>query len=353
MKPIGLGLWGLQHQHPRWYWPLFANLPQFRPLCVFDGDRDFARGEAEFFRLDLASDPATLLARPEVEAVMIFLPHREMPAAVAQAIAAGKHVLVEKPMGATLADVQRVCSAGEGATGLKITTGYCWRFDPMARQIKEWIAAGLLGRITHFEGRMTAGGPWRYLRDHAPWMLEAAQGGGPLWNLGVHWIDLFHWWSGDEAVAVQATCRSYGGQPTRTIEDSADVILEYASKAVAILDISYTAPRSFPQARDLFVSVRGTLGSVLWYPSWGGDDHEVLFASDHETLAGSPVQHIKMPTARIPGYCGQMGLDYLADWAEAIRRDRPVAISVTDGLRAAVIADAALRSAAEGHKISL
>jgi predicted dehydrogenase len=353
MKPIGLAFWGLHHQHPRWYWPLFQNLPQFRPLCLFDNDRDFARGEAEFFQLDLAPDPAALLARSDVEAVMIFLPHREMPAAVAQAIAAGKHVLVEKPMGATLADVERVCSAAAGAGGLKITTGYCWRFDPMARRIKEWIEAGLLGRITHFEGRMTAGGPWRYLRDHAPWMLEAGQGGGPLWNLGVHWIDLFHWWTGDAAAAVQATCRSYGGEPARTIEDSADVILEYASGAVALLDISYTAPRSFPQARDLFVSVRGTLGSVLWYPSWGGDDNEVLFASDHESLAATAVQQIKMPTAKIPGYCGQMGLDYLADWADAIRRDRPVSIPVTDGLQAAAVADAALRSAQGGGRITL
>jgi len=184
-------------------------------------------------------------------------------------------------------------------------------------------------------------------------MLQADQGGGPMWNLGMHWIDLFHWWTGDEAAAVQATCRSYGGEPARTIEDSADAIVEYASGAVGLLDISYAAPRSFPQGRDLFVAVRGTLGSVLWYPGWGEDDHEILFASDHGTLAGQPVQHIKQPTAKVPGYGGQMGVDYLADWAEAIRRDRPVSIPVTDGLRAAKVADAALRSAKGGGRITL
>jgi predicted dehydrogenase len=352
MEPIGLAIWGLHHQHPRWYWPLFANLPQFRPVCICDSDEEFLKSEAAFFQVDALADPAKMLERRDVEAVMIFLPHAEMPEAVDQAVAAGKHVLVEKPMGATVADVERICQIAAD-TPLKVTTGYCWRYDPVARKIKEWIAAGLLGEVIHFEGRMAAGGAWRYIRDHAPWMLDDRQGGGPIWNLGVHWIDLFHWWTGDRVITAQGVRKFYGGEPGRTIEDSAYALLEYESGAVGLLDMSYSAPRSCPQGRDLFISIRGTLGMVNWSPSWGGADSEALLVSDHESLAGRPVERLRMPTPQVTGYCGQMGLDYLGDWAEAIRQDRPVGIPPADGLRAAVVAEAIIRSADGAGRVEL
>jgi len=352
MKPVGMAIWGLHHQHPRWYWPLLQNLPQFQPLCICDGDKEFLAGEAEFFGLQTHDHPADMLSREDLEAVLVFLPHREMPEAVRQAVAAGKHVLVEKPMGADLQQVQEVARLAD-STRLKVTTGYCWRFDPMARKIKQWISDGLLGEIVHFGGRMTAGGPWRYIRDNAPWMLEAEQGGGPMINLGVHWIDLFHWWTGLEIIAVQGRTTRTGGEPKRTIEDNAYALLEYDNGATGVLDISYSAPPSFPQGRDLLISIRGTLGMVNWVPSWGGDDHRVLMVTEHASVGERKVQRIVEPTAPIPGYCGQMGLDYLADFAEAIRQDRPVAIAVADGLRAMRVAEAALRSAETGERITL
>jgi predicted dehydrogenase len=352
MKPIGLAIWGLHHQHPRWYWPLFKNLPQFRPLCLCDADGPYLAESTEFFHLDTHADPAEMLARPDVEAVMIFVPHREMPEAVERALAAGKHVLVEKPMGADLADVQRVVRAAQ-ATKLTVTTGYCWRYDPMARRIKQWIDAGLLGDLFHFEGRMAAGGAWRYIRDKAPWMLDDRQGGGPMFNLGVHWVDLFHWWTGQEVSAVVGRTHRFGGQPERTIEDCAWALLEYPSGATGVLDISYSAPASFPQGRDLFISLRGTMGCVNWLPAWSGADNDLLLVTEHPSVGANKVQHIKEPTPQVAGYCGQMGLDYLADWARAIRSGGPVGIPVTDGLRAAKVSDAVLRSAREQRRVEL
>ena len=353
MKPIGLAIWGLHHQHPRWYWPLFGNLPQFKPVCICDADAALVAGDARsFFGLEGTGDPDKMLARDDVEAVLVFVPHKEMPEAAARCVAAGKHVLVEKPMGATVAGAQRVVDIA-AQTDLKVTTGYCWRYDPMARRIRDWIAQGLLGEVVHLHGRMNAGGAWRYVRDNARWMLDADQGGGPMFNLGVHWIDLFHWWTGLEVAAVQAAVGRVGGEPARTIEDSASAVLEYAGGALGLLDISYDVPRSFPQGRDLFVAIRGTLGTVHWRPSWGGDDHVVTLVSEHASVGDRRVQEIRMPTPEVPGYCGQMGLDYLADWARSIREDGAVGIPASDGLRAVVVADAALRSAEGQGRITL
>lgn len=352
MKPIGLAIWGLHHQHPRWYWPLFGALPQFDPRCICDTDAKWVAESADFFAIETHTDPAEMLARDDVEAVMIFVPHSEMPDAVERTLAAGKHVLVEKPMGANLDDARRVVALAESSDRV-VTTGYCWRYDPMARKIREWIDDGLLGKIIHFEGRMAAGGAGRYLRDNAPWMLDAHEGGGPMFNLGVHWVDLFHWWTGLEISAVMGRVTNFGGPPERTIEDCAYALLEYPGGATGLLDISYSAPPSFPQGRDLFISIRGTLGTVNWLPSWGGDDHDVLLVTEHASVGDNKVQHIKQPTAQISGYCGQMGLDYLADWARAIRNGGDIGIPVADGLRAAIAADAVLRSAAGEGRVEL
>ena len=352
MTPIGLTIWGLHHQHPRWYWPLFQNLPEFKPLAVCDADAPFLARENEFFQVDAYADPAAMLGRQDVEAVLIFVPHRQMPAAVEQAVRAGKHVMVEKPMCADVAGARRVVAAAE-VTRLKVTTGYYWRYAPTARRIKEWIDQGLLGRIVHLEGRMNAQGAWRYVRDNALWMLDAAQRGGPMFNLGVHWIDLFHWWTGLEVQAVTGAINSLGGDPPRTIEDNASALLEYGGGVIGQLDISYGVPASFPLGRDFFLFVRGTKGCVQWRPSLGGEEDQVLLVSDAEAMGPGKVRRAEEQRPHVPGYCGQMGLDALCDWARSIREDRPVGVPVTDGLRAAIVADAVLRSAAERRRMAL
>jgi len=350
--PIGLAIWGLHHQHPRWYWPLFGRLPQLRPVCICDADTDFLRHEAGFFGVDAHSDPAEMLARDDVEAVLVFVRHSEMPEAVARCVEAGKHVLVEKPMGASVAGVERVVAIAR-ATDRVVTTGYYWRYDPMAGRVRQWIADGLLGKVMHLEGRMNAQGPWRYVRDNALWMLEASERGGPMFNLGVHWIDLFHWLTGLEVAAVSGRTSHAGGEPERTIEDNAAALLEYENEAIGLLDISYGLPRAWPLGRDFFIAIRGTLGCVHWTPSLGGEENDAVLVSEHASAGTPEPQRFQEPRPSVPGYCGQMGLDSLGDWARAIRSGGEVGIPVEAGLRAAVVADAVLRSADERRRIVL
>lgn len=352
MKPIGLAIWGLHHQHPRWYWPLFANLPQFKPICICDEDHEFLAGEAEFFGVDTHADPSDMLARDDVEAVLVFVRHSEMPGAAARCVEAGKHVLVEKPMGASVADVERVVAVARGTDRI-VTSGYYWRYDPMARRIRQWIADGLLGEVLHLEGRMNAQGAWRYVRDNARWMLDASERGGPMFNLGVHWIDLFHWLTGLEVRAVTGRVSRTGGEPERTIEDNAAALLEYENGAIGLLDISYGLPRSWPRGRDFFIAIRGALGCVHWTPSLGGEVNDAVLVTEHESSPTADPQRFQEPRPTVPGYCGQMGLDSLADWARAIRQGGEVGIPVAAGLRAAIVADAVLRSAAGEGRVEL
>lgn len=354
MKPIGLAIWGLHHQHPRWYWPHLKAMPEFAPLCVCDADGALAADKADGFGVDAHDDPGAMLARDDVEAVLVFVPHRQMPEAVARCVAAGKHVLAEKPMGGSAADAARVSEIAAG-TGLKVTTGFYWRFNPAAARIRGWIDEGLLGRIVHLEARFNGrlGGAAAYVRDGAPWMLEAGQGGSPMFNIGVHWIDLLYWLTGLEVTAVQGVAARLGGDPPRATQDIASGLLEYAGGAVGVLDVGYTVPASYPRGRDLWISIRGTLGCADWIPSLGAEDQELLLASEHASLGAETVRRIVEPTAQVAGYAGAMGRAFLADFAGAIRSGREVSVPVSAGQRAAEVAEAVLRSAADGKRVVL
>jgi len=352
-SPIGLAIWGLHHQHPRWYRTLLESLPQFALRCVSEPDAGLLAAQADAFAVDTCGDPAQMLARTDVEVVLVFVPHREMPGAVERCVEAGKHVLVEKPMGACADDARRVARIADAAP-VKVTTGFYWRFSPAAGMIRRWVAEGLLGRLVHVEARFNGhlSSANSYVRDHAPWMLDADQGGAPMFNIGVHWVDLLWWLTGLEVRAVQGATNSLG-EPRRTAEDNAAALLEYHGGALGLLDVGRNVPAGYPHGRDLFLSLRGTVGCVEWIPSLGDENDELLLVSEHESMAGQNLRRVSVAKEPVPGYAGQMGRDCLADFAEAVRSGRQVSITARDGLRAALVTEAVLRSARGEGRIVL
>ncbi|MCG3178478.1 MAG: Inositol 2-dehydrogenase/D-chiro-inositol 3-dehydrogenase [Phycisphaerae bacterium] len=373
--PLGLGIIGLHHQHPRWYWPLWAHLPQYRPLAVADGDAEFLAAENAHFKLDAHADYRDLLARDDIDAVIIWLPHRDMPECVAAAAAAGKHVIVEKPAAGDLAGARRIAQVAADHPSVVVSSPYCWRNHPVSRRIKQAVAAGELGSITAMEGRLNAGHPSRYLRDNAGWMLRADQGGGPLFNLGVHWIDWFRWLTGREVVAVSGAVQGPVGQPDRDIEDNAQAVLTFDDGAIATLDVSYAITPSYPGARDIYVALRGRRGAASWSPAWQGNVDELLLVSEPQGGAGpagptgsrevastAGCQRLRIESRAVPGYGGQMGQDWLAEFAAAVGDVRggrsadaalaahPTLATPGDILAAVEVADAFARSVVSGRR---
>ena len=354
MKPLGLGIIGLHHQHPRWYWPLWQHLPQYQPVATAEADEPFLKTENEFFGLAAYSDYHDLLAREDIDVVMIWLPHSRMPAAVAAAAAAGKHVIVEKPCAADVAGARRIVEAARRHPQIKISAPYCWRTHPVSEQIRQAVTGGLLGQITAMEGRLNAGGADRYVRDKAEWMLKAAEGGGPMWNLGVHWIDYFRWMTGREFVSVCGAVSHCPAGPPRDIEDAAQAVLTFDGGATAILEASYALPDSHPGKRDIYVSLRGTCGAAAWAPAWEGTTDELLLVSEHPSVQPQDrCRRISIVSKDIPGYCGQMAWAWLADFAEAVRADRPPMVGPDDILAAVRVAEAFYRSVQSGRAESV
>jgi predicted dehydrogenase len=173
--------------------PLFQAIPGAAVVAVADSNPAVLDRFTRDFPVRGYSDWRDLLERESLDLAVIFLPHADCPDAAVACAQRGVHVLVEKPMAASAEGVRRMIAAAEQA-GVILSTPYVWRYHPVALQMKKLIEQGVTGRIVGCEGRCAAGRLGRYTEAHAGWMLEKARsGGGPMFNLGVHWIDLYRW----------------------------------------------------------------------------------------------------------------------------------------------------------------
>lgn len=344
-RVLKVGIVGLGHLHPRAYMPLFEQVVTTEVVAVAEADEALRKGFCADFGVAGYGLLEAMLAAEQLDIAAIFLPHVDCPAAAVQCAANGVHLMVEKPMATSAKEAERIVEAAKKAN-VKLTTGYCWRMHPAAVEFKRLIGSGLLGRIVGAEGRCAAGRVSRYIEGHAAWMLERARsGGGPMFNLGVHWIDLFRWMLEDEV--VEASGRMVKINTEHDIEDNCFAHLKFSKGTIASLDISYTVPEAFPHGRDLYLSVRGTKGVVSWSPAYEGEKDVLFVCSDGASFGGSPRQRREFEIEPVAGYSGYMGLAYVRSLAEAIVKDQAPPITGEDGVAALQVVEAVYASDAQ------
>jgi len=346
-----VGFIGLSHLHPRGYATLFQAIPGTSLVAAADSNPAVLEGFAQGLTVRGYADWRELLAKERLDLALIFLPHADCPDAAVACAARGVHVVVEKPMAASAEGARRIIAAVEKADVI-LSTPYVWRYHPVVQQMKKLIEEGITGRVVGCEGRCAAGRLSRYIEGHAGWMLEKARsGGGPMFNLGVHWIDLYRWLLADEVVEVMA--KNVRVNQQHDIEDNSFALLTFSGGTVLALDISYTVPDSYPFGRDLYLALRGTAGVLSWSPSFEGVKERLFVCSDSGEYSQAAQQHIDFELPQQPGYGGIMGLRFLSDLLEAILMGKPPAITGQDGLKALEVAEAIHQSAESGRSVKL
>jgi phthalate 4,5-cis-dihydrodiol dehydrogenase len=184
---------------------------------------------ARDFNAATYADIAALCADAAVEAVYIATPHQFHAEHAALAAAAGKHIILEKPMALTLADCDAIIAAVERAK-VYLVVGHTHAFDPTVREMARIVKSGELGRL----GMIAA---WNYTnflyRPRRPEELDTAQGGGILFNQVPHQIDMVRLIGGGclRSVRAQATHLD----PARPTEGSAAAFLEFEEGVAASL----------------------------------------------------------------------------------------------------------------------
>jgi len=348
---LKVGIVGLEHLHPRLYMPLFEAAPTTQAVAVAEKDTALRESFCTDFGVTGFDSVEAMVEKQNLDIAAIFLPHVDCPAASEKCAKAGVNLLVEKPMAADAAGAERIVRAA-GENGVKLTTGYCWRLHPVAKEFRRLIRSDAIGRVVGCEGRCAAGRLQRYIDGNAAWMLDRSRsGGGPMYNLGVHWIDLFRWFLEDEVTEVCGENVKVNAE--YDIEDNSFAHLRFSGGTIVSLNISYTVPDSFPCGRDLYLAARGTSGVISWAPAYEGEKDVLFVCSDGKNFTGSPRRYQSFELETVKGYSGIMGFDYVSDFAQAILSDRPPAIAGEDGVKALEVVEAVYRSAAEKRWVAV
>lgn len=218
---VGAGYWGINHVRA------FAGLAGARLVAVCDADAG-ARARAARFaptaRLESSLD--ALLAASDVDAVVLVTPARDHAEQSCAVLAAGKHLLVEKPLALTVAGAQGVVAAAGRANRVAMV-GHLMLYHPAVVRLRELLQGGELGDVYYMHSQRVNLG--RLRRDE-----------NALWSLGPHDLSMIFWLLGEEPMEVTARGESYL-QPG--VEDVVFVTLRFPDRKLAQVQLSWLDPR--------------------------------------------------------------------------------------------------------------
>lgn len=171
---------------------------------------------------------------PDADAVVVATSHASLSPVAVAAVDAGRHVLVEKPGGRDLAEVEAIAAAAQRNRRVA-KVGYNHRFHPAVMKARALVDGGKLGPLMFMRGRYGHGGRPGYEKE---WRFDkAASGGGQLVDQGSHLIDLAHWFLGPIS-EVQAMLRTYFWEAG--VEDNCFLTLSTQAGQVAWLHATWT-----------------------------------------------------------------------------------------------------------------
>src|SRR5271156_5668884 len=242
--------------------PAFSRSNKARLVAVVSRNRNKAARVARnfkapaFYSLD---EYAACLANPEVEAVYVATPQGEHAWLTIQAAQAGKHVLCEKPLAATVEQSAQMVKACQNNSVL-LMTAYRKYFEPGTRLLKKLIQAGEFGRIDVIH---TAFSELHVPGKSLQWLLDPElAGGGPLMDLGIYCVNTSRWLAGEDPVEVSAQAWKNDELRFQQVEEGITFRMHFPSGLVVQGSSSYGAVLSS------LIYIQGTKGWASMAPAF-------------------------------------------------------------------------------------
>lgn len=258
-------------------------------------------------------------------------------------IAAGCHVIIEKPIALSIADADAIVDAAE-KKGVLVCACHQNRFNKSIQYIRSAVEAGRFGRMLHGTAHIR----WNRGQDYytqAPWRGTWAQDGGALMNQCIHNIDLLRWMMGDDVEEVFAYTDNML-HPFIEAEDIGLALVRFKNGAYGMIEgTTNIYPRNLEETLYLF-GERGTVKA-------GGKSVNLIEEWAFADALDNP-QHVKETYHEDPPNVYGFGHTPLyTDVIEAIRAKRQPYVTAGDGKRALELVLAIYLSAAEGRPIKL
>jgi predicted dehydrogenase len=316
---------------------IFRELPQAELMAVADIHDGRITQFIKEFEVKGSRNYEEMLEVEAIDAVAISTPEHLHLQPVAAATKKGKHIFLEKPLATTVEDGKQILGLAKAGRGV-FMVGHCLRFDPRFVQGFESINRGDLGELLHI----------RAWRETSIVNGERLQGRtSPVFFVGVHDIDIFHWYTGSRVKRVHA--ESVRKKLTHLgTDDAVFAVLKFENGVIASLETSWILPKTQSQIRsntlDKGMEVVGTQGML----SIQADNIGIIVQTEREIFYPDIIF-----SPMVQGMTVGIYKEELEHFLKCILEEKEPATNGTDALQAVVVARAIETSLQEGKPMEI
>lgn len=338
-KEIKFGLIGCGRIAPR-HAQSIRDLQLARLVAVADINEGRAKRFSSEYGAEFYLDYRSILDQPDVDVVTVCTPSGLHAQIAIDALQAGKHVIVEKPMALSLEDADRMIATAKSVKR-KLCVVLQNRYNPPMQDLRRVVDEGRLGRLLLGNATVRWFRPQEYYDDdwHGTWAMD----GGALMNQSIHHIDALQWLMGDvNSVFAYTTTLAHKMEA----EDVGVVALRFKNGALGSIEGSTV---TFPENLEGSVALFGEKGSIkiggtalnrkVFWKVDGALEHE------RELLTREQVDPIS-----VYGYSHQA---VIADMLTAVQYEREPLTNGIEGRRSVAVVLAIYESARTGRQVSM
>jgi predicted dehydrogenase len=351
MKTLGVAIIGCGGITLQNHLPGLDLCPATKLVALCDTDAAILkRASGQSGVTDCSNDYREVVKRADVDAVIIATPNIFHGPVALAAIAAGKHVLCEKPMAMNLAEAMQMVRAAEAA-GVRHMTAFTYRFVPAFRYLAHLVKSGAIGQPFHF--RVQRFQDWG-TRDLGWRQVAKLASTGELGDMLSHRIDYAHVLMGriQSLVADWQRFHDLRDGHVSDLEDWVALIARFANGATGVLESSKVATGrgEGPRSQD-YCEVNGSEATLVYAMGQKQELHIGRRGGSGLEPLPVPKEFLKWPgSPRDPNQGDPLfnfRYDQAFEFIDAIRNQRPCVPSFLDGARVQAIIDLAASSARE------
>ena len=264
-KKVRLAIIGLEGHTSEILDPL-DRLPEVELAAVWDRDpkvaHDLSTGK-NGRGVRAYSDWHELLDHEKLDIVGICGTNGERAEIILECAGRKLHIVAEKPLATTAADLDRVKHA-VAETGIRLTMLISMRFEGVYRALQQIMAAGEIGEVAQISAQKSY-----KLGERAEWMRNRSTFGGTIPYIAIHMVDLIRWTSGRELVEAVSFQGRVGFPHLREMENTTATIFRLDNQGTAALHMDYLRPDTAPTWGDDRLRLAGTRGVAEYQPATG------------------------------------------------------------------------------------
>lgn len=350
---VRIGMISWAHVHAEFRARALSEIPGAQIVAIADEDEERGRAAAERWGApDFTTDWRELVARDDIDVVMVHSENGRHVDQVVAAAQAGKHVFCEKPIATRTEDAERMAAAVAEA-GVQGTAAFVSRFSKEADRAKQIVDSGVLGTVLFtrsiigLAGIAEIGCP----PDMVDWMSDHDLNGGGAWiDEGSHGIDLLRWLVGDiQEVSAFTANRA---KPDLEDEDVAVAIVRYRNGALGEITTAWSMNVDIHMRNAL--EIYGTEGTLIMRATDPFPQVQVFRGGDDELYRGWTVPNIEPAQTEPHDYSGWAPHVHhykreVASYIDRVTRGAtPFGPTLEDGVACLRVIEAGYDSAARG-----